>query len=314
MNEEPSSEDHTILAALAALETRGGDPPGLGEKSGEATETAETLARLYTEVLGLVPYELEPAVPRPEARARLLAAVRGDETLPGDETQPTILELEPRPAPPVRPAPLPRPAVSREMPVAPRIAMVPRRRSVWPMALAATLILALGGLSGWLWLRQARMAEMEETIASLESQLAAEKREAEQARAGMQAAMERMRVNLALVTAPAVKAMPLRPVDPQRPGRGILFVAADNQHWYLAVHELPPAPPGQDYQLWWEARDGTSSGGVFDLRPGEKVELYAETMPEETRGVKITLEPARGVSQPTGPEVLRAAAGEVYRL
>jgi hypothetical protein len=310
VNEEPSSEDHTILAALAALETGGDDPSGLGEKSGEATETAETLTRLYIEVLGLVPYELEPAVPRPEVRSRLLSAIRGDETLPGDETQ----EMEPRPAPQVRPAPVPtasREITSREVPVARGMAMSKRRRSVWPMALAATLLLALGGLSGWLYLRQARM---EETIASLESRLAAEKREAEQARAGMQAAMERMRVNLALVTAPAVKAMPLRPVDPQSPGRGILFVAADNQHWYLAVHELPPAPPGQDYQLWWEARDGTSSGGVFDLRPGEKVELYAETMPEETRGVKITLEPARGVSHPTGPEILRAAAGEVYRL
>lgn len=300
MSMDPSPEDRTILAALEALERGTGEPPLLGESTGEATETAETLTRLYTEVLGLVPYELEPAVPRPEVKSRLLAAVRGD------ETQPTIPETEPRPAPQAAPAPLPRPTTrppTRELPVAPRVAMVPRRRSVWPTALAATLILALAGLSGWLYLRQ---VQMQETIARLEDQLAAERRTAEQSLAGMQAAMERMRVNFALVTAPAVKVSPLRPVDEQSPARGILFVAADGQHWYLAVHDLPPAPAGRDYQLWWEAAEGTFSGGVFDLRAGEKVELYSETMPAGTKGVVITLEPERGARQPTGPEVLRA--------
>lgn len=301
-----TAEDRTILAMLEALETGAGEPP---VPVGEATETAEMMARLYTEVLGLVPCGLEPAVPRPEVRSRLLAAVRGDETLPGDETQ----EMEPRPAPPVQPAPLPRPAISREMPAAPRVAprpgMLPRRRSVWPMALAASLILALGGLCGWLFLRQARM---EETIASLETRLATERREAEQSVAGMRAAMERMRVNFALVTAPAVKVSPLRPVDQQSQARGILFVAADNQHWYLAVHDLPPAPEGRKYQLWWVAEEGTVNWGAFDPAAGEKVELYSETMPEGTRDVLITLEPGRGVSQPTGPKVLRAAG--VYQL
>ncbi|MFP5289037.1 MAG: anti-sigma factor [Thermoanaerobaculia bacterium] len=306
MNEELTSEDRTILAALEALEA--GEPLA----PGEATEEA-VLARLYTEVLGLVPNGLEPAAPRPETKGRLLSAIRGDETLPGDETQ----EMDPRPAPvpppssppTPRPAPVPVPPASREMPAARGMAMSARRRSVWPMALAATLILALGALSGWLFLRQARM---EETIASLERALQTQRQEAEQSVAGMRAAMERMRVNFALVTAPAVKVSPLRPVDPQSPARGTLFVAADNQHWYLAVHDLPPAPPGRDYQLWWEAAEGTFSGGVFDPGAGEKVELYSETMPAGTRDVIITLEPDRGVAKPTGPEVLRAA--EIYQL
>ncbi len=295
MNVDLSPEDRTILAALEEPETG----------AGEATEADETLARLYTEVLGLIPYELEPAAPRPEVKARLLSVIRGDETLPGDETQ----EMEPRLAPPVVSAPV-RPVIPpREMPAARGMAMSARRRSVWPMALAASLLLALSGLCGWLFLRQARM---EETIASLEAALATERRQAEQSVAGMQAAMERMRVNFMLVTAPAVKASPLRPVDPQSQARGILFVAADNQHWYLAVHELPPAPPGRDYQLWWEAAEGTFSGGVFDTGDGEKVELYSETMPVGTRDVVITLEPARGGSKPTGPEILRADG--VYQL
>lgn len=303
MNEDPSPEDRTILAALEELETGAGEPA----PSGEATEADETLARLYTEVLGLIPYELEPVAPRPEVKSRLLSTIQGDETLPGDQTQ----EMEPQPAPPapVQPAPVPVPMTSRELPAARGMAMSARRRSVWPMALAATLILALGGLCGWLFLRQARM---EETIASLERALDTQRQEAEQSVAGMQAAMERMRVNFALVTAPAVKVMPMRPADPQNQASGILFVAADGQHWYLAVHQLPPAPPGRDYQLWWVAEEGTSSGGVFDPGAGEKVELYSETMPAGTRDVMITLEPDRGVPKPTGPEVLRAAG--VYQL
>lgn len=304
MNVDLSPEDRTILAALEELETGAGEPP----VPGEGTEADETLARLYTEVLGLVPYELEPAAPRPEVRSRLLSTIQGDETLPGDQTQ----EMEPRPAPLAAPAPVPRAPremTSREVPAARGMAMSARRRSVWPMALAATLILALGGLCGWLFLRQARM---EETIASLERALDTQRHEAEQAVAGMQAAMERMRVNFSLVTAPAVKVMPMRPADPQNQASGILFVAADGQHWYLAVHQLPPAPPGRDYQLWWVAEEGTSSGGVFDPGAGEKVELYSETMPAGTRDVMITLEPDRGGSKPTGPEVLRAAG--VYQL
>ena len=286
MNVDLSPEDRTILAALEALEN--GGEPSRAEEMGEA----ETLARLYTEVLGLVPYGLEPAAPRPEAKAKLLAAIRGEETLPSPEP---------------RPAPIPRPATSREVPVAPAprgVAMMQRRRSVWPMALAATLILALAGLSGWLYLRQ---QQMEETIASLERALGTQQQEAEQEVAGMRAAMERMRVNFSLVTAPAVKVSPLRPVAPDNQARGILFVAADNQHWYLAVHDLPPAPPGRDYQLWWEAEEGMFSGGVFDPAAGEKVELYSETMPAGTREVWITLEPDRGAPRPTGPEVLRGA-------
>lgn len=308
MNEDISSEDRTILAALEALERGSGEPLAA---SGEGE--AETLARLYTEVLGLVPYELEPAAPRPEARARLLAAVRGeeaDETRPGDATQ----EVEPRPAP-QRPAPVPRPATSREMPAAPRVApragMVPRRRSRWPMALAAALILALAGLSGWLYLRQVRM---EETIAHLEGEVAGARLEGERAVAGMRTEMERMRERFTLVTTPAVTASPLRPADEQMPARGILYVAADHQHWYLAVHDLPPAEPGRDYQLWWVTDAGNVPAMTFEARTGEKVELASEEMPAGTRDVMITLEPEGGTREgtPAGPEILRAAG--VYQL
>lgn len=285
MNGEFSAEDRTILAVLESLEREPGEPI----VSGETSETAETLARLYVEVLGLVPSELEPAAPRPETKARLLSTI------------------QPAAVPPRAAAASPRrPVIShREASAAPRVGMAQRRRSAWPMTLAASLIVVVGGLCGWLWMEQTRLKG---TIADLQGDLAAEQLKAEQAMAEMRTATERMRENFQLVTTPTVTVTPLRPVgDAASPMRGMLFVAADHQHWYLAFQDCPPAGPGRDYQLWWETDGGTYSGGTFDPRPGEKVELYSTTMPDNTQGVMVTLETEGGVRAPTGPRVLQAA-------
>ena len=311
MNQEVSSEDRTILAALESLE-RGSGEPFVPDEPSESSDTTEMMARLYTEVLGLLPYELEPVAPRPEGRARLLAAVTG-EPAPAAVLEEETQEIDPQPAPAPRPTPVARP----EMPIAPIAPTAPRvgrsaaiaaapRRS-WPLALAASLVLVLGGLSGWLL--QQRAAQ-ESTIEALRTELEGERQRAEQAVAAAASAsqrMERMRTNFSLVTAPAVTVSPLHPVGEPSRARGMLFVAPDHQHWYLAVHELPPAAPGRDYQLWWVADDGTFSGGTFDTRAGEKMELSSETMPANTRDVMITLEAEGGAPKPTGPEILRAA-------
>jgi hypothetical protein len=137
--------------------------------------------------------------------------------------------------------------------------------------------------------------------------LEGERRKTDQAVAEVRRQMERMKTNFALVTAPEVTIRPLHPVGEPSRARAMLFVAPDHQHWYMAVHDLPPAAPGRDYQLWWVAGEGMVSGGTFDTRPGEKMELSSETMPADTRDVVITLEAEGGAPAPTGPEILRAA-------
>lgn len=302
MNGDFSSEDRTILAALESLER---EQPVV---SGEASETAETLTRLYVEVLGLVPSALEPVAPRPEVKARLLSTIR-PAPLEDDEIFPLPLPAKAVPAADPRTS-TSRPVISREPFTAPRAGMAQSRRSIWPMALAASLIVALGGLSGWLLTEQTRL---QGTIADLQGELAVERLRSEQAMVEVRTATERMRENFQLVTTPAVTVSPLRPVGEEaRTARGLLFVAADHQHWYLALHDCPPAGPGRDYQLWWVTDGGTYSGGTFDTREGEKIELYSKTMPDDTRDVMITLETEGGVRAPTGPEVLRAAG--IYQL
>jgi hypothetical protein len=113
MNEETSPEDLTILASLATLEpldeTPGGTPDA---RPAHVSDTSEMLARLYREVLGLLPLELEPIAPAPGIKARMMATIRGDETQPAPAVEPAA--LAPAPPAPARPAP---PAA----PVAPRV-------------------------------------------------------------------------------------------------------------------------------------------------------------------------------------------------
>ena len=99
MSQETHQEDPTILAAVDSLEP--GRSPFEPLPPGTRDETAETLARLYNEVLGLIPYELDPAAPRPEVKQRLMTAIAGEETQ-------EVAEL--RAAPIAPPASIPAPA------------------------------------------------------------------------------------------------------------------------------------------------------------------------------------------------------------
>jgi hypothetical protein len=317
VTEDLTQEDRTILAALEALERDADAPAGpVAEPSFEA----EALARLYTEVLGLFPQGLEPVAPRPEAKARLLEALT-PASAPAPEPAARIdtQEIEPRPTP--RPAP-----VSREMTAAPAVAVpypsprssaaIPRRRSSWPLALAASLILVLGGLSGWLAMQR---VQQEERIASLERALSAERAQVDQTLARvreMDRSLANARSNLGLVTSSAIKVAPLQPTNAAAAMRGMLYVASDNQHWYLALHDLPPPGPGRTYQLWWVAgekgKEKMVSGGTFSAEPGRMVELSSATMPDQTRNVVVTVEREGGAPSPSGPQVL--TAGNIYQI
>jgi Anti-sigma-K factor rskA len=293
-NGESSSEDLTILAAIESLER------GTGSfRAPRGDESAETLARLYTEVLGLLPYELAPEEPSPEVRKRLLDAIHGDETQPA--AVPMTAAVPPRSTAEVRPL---RPVLA-----APPVAVRRRAPRRWPLALAAALCFLLLGLSAWLYLQ---LGEQRRTTARLQDELFAERSRAKEAAAEArrsQSSDQDLRQTLALVTSRAVQVSSMRPAGaaPLQPGaRGVLFVAADHQHWYLSLDGLQPAEPGKAYKLWFVANGGTVSAGSFTARPGAPVELSAETMPGGTTSALVTLEDDPSASAPAGPEILRA--------
>jgi hypothetical protein len=299
---EPRSEDQLIEEALRALDE--GLP---GPAAGPADEAAETMVRLYTEVLGLVAYGAPAATPRPALRERVLALVRGDETLEVVPSVPAGAALRWTPAPSA--PPVPGTAVPPEKPplrYTPPPLRPARRPSRWPLALAAGLALALLGTSVWFYLGLVRQSEQLDALrAELQGkeQRLSELEQSDSALADLQA-------RLALVTSTAVEVCPLRPVGepPPQPGaRGVLFVAADHQHWFLFVQGLQPVGPGRDYQLWFIA-DGTPiSAGVFEAEDGTPVNLSSAEMPAGTQTAAITVEPEGGAPAPTGPMVLKAA-------
>ncbi len=298
-------EDRIILAALAALDLDlGTDSDEVGVPRGDETE--ETLTRLYVEALGLLPYSLDPAVPAPAVRQRLMAIVQGDETQ----------EVDPIPAPrptaaapvvaPMASAPTPAPA-----PLAPAIPIESRRTARrWPLALAASLALVFAGVAAYFY---SGLLSQGQTIESLSAQVQSATQEQEDLKrqlAELTTQMAAMGSNMSLVTAPGVEVAAMRPAADGMPvppeAGGTLFIAADHQHWYLNVRGLQPQQQRR-YHLWFIADSGTQSGGYFDAQPGTPMQLTSEHMPHDTREIVITLEEP-GSERPTGPPVLRAAA------
>jgi hypothetical protein len=326
VNDEAQAEDLTILAALEALEG------GIDASGGPARsdETAEMMARLYTEVLGLVPYELAPVVPAASVKTSLMSRLTAEiapEVVSGDETQPAAAPIAPVPpvpvaaAEPVRaaaPAPAVPPRASQEVRIPSRMAAGaasrPARARRWPLALAAMLALAMLGLSLWLY---SQVGAQQATIASLRNELSRERSRSEGAIAKVRQ-LETDSLDLtekfSLVTSPAVLVSPMRPVakpgqPPVQPGaRGVLFVAADHQHWYMTLRGLQPAAAGQAYKLWFVADTGAVSAGSFSAQPGAPIELSSQHMPAGTKGVMVTLEADAQAPAPSGPEILRAAS------
>jgi len=366
VSEELTSEDRALLAALAALQPETGAPaspatsppatppppvahlaqePNQPAPPGDGAE-AETLTRLYHEVLGLMPFALAPAAPSPEAKRRLLARL-AEPDLAGRESAaakapaaapatlaaaesataaapavaqaaPVTLEVGEPAAAPAAPAaaeaPAPTTAAGRQERFAPasrsRSASVPVRSSAprWLSALAAALILALLGTCGWL-LNDLR--ERRDAIVRLAAQRDAALRHAGEveARLGrLTSQVGSMRDSFSVMTSPAVEVCNLRAATPeQADARGMLFVAADHQHWAMSLRGLRPPAGGKVYQLWFVADQGPVSGGTFAARPGAPVELGSDRMPAGTKAVRITLESSPGSPAPSGPDVLRNA-------
>jgi len=77
---------------------------------------------------------------------------------------------------------------------------------------------------------------------------------------------------------------------------------------YSAV--LPPLAEGKTYQMWLVPKSGAPiSAGVFSPAHGAR-QLWTAEVPlnTEVKAFAVTIEPAGGVPQPTGPKVLLGAS------
>lgn len=278
MNDRPDPEEQAILDALEALEE--GEPAGEGGRE----------SRAYIELLGLLPHGLEPVVPSPEVKRRVMAAVgergRGVEDAAAD---PAVAGREP---------------IRFRRPVA---AAPPPRTARWPLPLAAAIAALAIGLAGWLSLR---LGEQDRTIEALSADLAVEserRSRLERENAELAAARRELSHQLSLATSRGMVACPLKPMDREYPRvSGLLFMSPGGGPWLLSVHDLDPPPEGGVYVVWFLGGDAPHSMGVLAPGADRSVQLTAERMPghESMTGVAVTLEPSAEAERPSGPTLL----------
>lgn len=293
------TEDHVILAALESSLV---DDGRIVRPVSEGDEVpVETLERIYTELLGLIPAELEPVEPRPELKDRILERVAADpQARPAATVTPHPRFLEAR-------------AGAAETETTPK---EPRRgRSLRPWLLAAVVALAAIGASFFFYseLRQ----EQQETIAALQQQLDATSQRVELLAEGRVDVVEALRA-LSVSAPEAVDVCPLQPVgaEPVQPeAQGSLVLAMSQGRWYLRARDLAPTEGTRTYVLWFLDVDGQPIQRVA-LKPGDDraVELRAEGIPMSLDAATITLEPSPDTVRPTGPQVLYGHRREMERL
>ena len=80
--------------------------------------------------------------------------------------------------------------------------------------------------------------------------------------------------------------------------------------------KLPAPPAGKDYQLWVIAGSTPKSAGVFPVDDkGGAVHVLPEVPdPTGVNAFAVTLEPAGGLPQPSGPMVLLSCARGRHEL
>jgi hypothetical protein len=247
-----------------------------------ADDEREVLRREWVEVLGLLPYGLEPVAPSPELKERILAAT-------GAQVQPSK-EHERSDAAAV--APFHRPATERGS-----------RTTRWLLPLAASLAVLLLGSSAFLYLR---LEKQRATITRLSQRLeAASAQQSDLVR--LQSDLQLVSTRLAHMTAPGVEICPLRPQGERTPrpdAWGALYLAPSSDRWYLTVRGLEPCPQGKVYRIWLVTSERPVQVAEFKQGVEAVIEIETALASDEMTGVLVTLEAAEGSDVPSGSTVL----------
>jgi anti-sigma-K factor RskA len=200
-------------------------------------------------------------------------------------------------------APVP---IARASPTAPVYAAPRRARGASWAALAASLALVLSSgslLAVWQQGREAR-------VALAEARSALEQVVAEQGQRTDELAQRVGGFEQSIATLSATRVQEVALGGEAGYGQATARVVMDSagQQVLLLASRVPPLPPGRTYQLWVIVSGTPRSLGVF--RPDTEgrvvhVETESETLPTEGGvQVAVSVEPAGGVPQPTGPIVL----------
>lgn len=115
---------------------------------------------------------------------------------------------------------------------------------------------------------------------------------------------------LEVATSPGgMRAVPLNATGEIQGATGFILVGADGMNGAVVVDGLPPLDPSQQYQVWLFGDENSTSGAIFstDERNYGGTRLRVPGSLLEYQAVLITIEPAKGSSQPTGATVLQGS-------
>ena len=155
--------------------------------------------------------------------------------------------------------------------------------------------------------RSDELASLNQEISNLHSELSWSRNEVATFRRVLD---ERQRLQKVL-TQPDLQVTRLAPLKAApRDARAIVAVSAANHAAMIEVAGLPPPPSGKTYELWWITKEsGPVAAGLFGTAADGGVVAKAELPPpgEHVIATAVTLEPAAGVSKPTGEMYLKGS-------
>lgn len=179
-----------------------------------------------------------------------------------------------------------------------------RARSVpWSQLLAAAaLLLAVVGLLrlGAVERRLGQIATERDRLAQRLEQISRELVETE-------ARVERLASTVQMISSPDTQSVLLAGLEDAPQALGAAFVRAAQRKAVFYAWDLPALTPDRTYQLWFITGAGPESAGVFavDAEGTATLQLADLREPAQIQAWAVTVEPAGGVPQPTGPMVLR---------
>ena len=238
-------------------------------------------------------FAADTATPSNEVRSRILEAVKAE--------GPPVIDrsiVKGKRIPTLKESGVDSKVVSFERP-APR-----RGRAAWAIALAASIaVIALALSLILLWNRynamQQEMAQLGNRLDQANGELARER-----------TSLSRERQTRELITSPEASVTSLAGTEMATRARARLVFDKNSGQAMLLAYDLPPAPAGKAYQLWYIA-DGKPPmpGHVFNTDSAGRAEMSDQLSEEARRATTfaVTLEPASGVSAPTGPMYLKSA-------
>ncbi len=319
---ELNPEDRAIDQAMSQVMATGNEPRRL--PGGDAADTAAV--REYTELLGLLPYALDPETPADHVKQGIIDCISGTQSAPtsasastpaSSPTPPNVLEdmtLYGTAAEPVaendsvdltlRHSAAELPAVKPIQPAAAAAASGTNWGSLAMAAMLAVCIVGMGFLGALVWKQSQQIGLLSDQLASR-----VDIDPTEAARTQKQAQLLQSRLDM--ITTVAQTAYPMRRVTNsgrQQKAEGVVYVCGQHQRWYLNLRGLEPPAPGSNYRLWFMTNEGKVDGGILDVRDDASSEMEAMSLPDDTHGFLVTLEKKNSAS--SEPESLTILLGE----